>query len=217
VAAARRFAPVTLDNLDELPTSCRSCVFWEIDPVRAARLGGSAARAAEKESWVSATLLDWGSCGRLLHVDGDLAGYVLYAPPAYVPRAAAFPTSPVAADAVVLMGIRVLPEHRGAGLGRQLIQAVAKDMSTRGVRAIEAFGSPRSSAAPCLVPADFLLSVGFKTVRPHPRVPRLRLDLRSAITWREDVEAALERLLGAVQAPVHAALPGGANRSAGPG
>jgi len=40
--------------------------------------------------------------------------------------------------------------------------------------------------------------VGFKTVRPHPRWPRLRLELRSAITWKEDVEAALERLLGQV-------------------
>jgi hypothetical protein len=48
------------------------------------------------------------------------------------------------------------------------------------------------------VPADFLLRVGFKTVRQHPRWPRLRLELRSAISWKEDVEAALERLLGTV-------------------
>jgi GNAT superfamily N-acetyltransferase len=204
VAVVRRFPPITLDNLDELPTSCRTCVFWEADPVRAARLGEPTERAAEKESWVSATLLDWGSCGRLMYVDNQPAGYALYAPPAYVPRAAAFPTSPVASDAVVLMGINVIPEHRATGLGRLLIQAVAKDVSSRGVRAIEAFGTRQSAPASCLVPADFLLSLGFKTVRPHPRVPRLRLDLRSAITWREDVEAALERLLGAVQAPVRA-------------
>jgi hypothetical protein len=49
-----------------------------------------------------------------------------------------------------------------------------------------------------VVPSDFLLSVGFKTVRPHPRWPRLRLELRSALGWKEDVEAALERLLGTV-------------------
>jgi hypothetical protein len=40
--------------------------------------------------------------------------------------------------------------------------------------------------------------VGFKTVRPHPRWPRLRLELRSASSWKEDVEAALERLLSSV-------------------
>jgi hypothetical protein len=48
------------------------------------------------------------------------------------------------------------------------------------------------------VPADYLLSVGFKTIRPHHRFPRLRLDLRTALSWREDVEVALERLLGSM-------------------
>jgi hypothetical protein len=40
--------------------------------------------------------------------------------------------------------------------------------------------------------------VGFKTVRPHHVFPRLRLDLRSALSWREDMEVALERLLGSM-------------------
>jgi len=80
------------------------------------------------------------------------------------------------------------------------------------VRAIEAFGSlvPQGDAeeepdaqrkpprGPCVVPADFLLAVGFKTVRPHYRYPRLRLDLKNALSWREDVEVALERLLGSM-------------------
>lgn len=48
-------------------------------------------------------------------------------------------------------------------------------------------------------PADHLLAVGFKTVRPHPTYPRLRLELRTTLSWKEDVEMALDRLLGAVQ------------------
>lgn len=81
-----------------------------------------------------------------------------------------------------------------------LVQAVAKDLTRRGVKAIEAFGDmrPDDEESSCVTPADFLTSVGFKTVRPHPRWPRLRLELRSAITWKEDVEAALERLLNSV-------------------
>jgi hypothetical protein len=43
-----------------------------------------------------------------------------------------------------------------------------------------------------------MLAVGFKTVRPHHRFPRLRLELKSALSWREDVEVALERLLGSM-------------------
>ena len=53
-----------------------------------------------------------------------------------------------------------------------------------------------------MVPADFLRTVGFKTVRPHPRWPRLRMELRSAMTWKEDVEAALEQLLGSITVPL---------------
>jgi GNAT superfamily N-acetyltransferase len=100
---------------------------------------------------------------------------------------------------VLLTGFYVLPEFRGGGLGRMLVQAVAKDLTRRGVKAIESFGDAKpDEEVSCVVSSDFLLSVGFKTVRPHPRWPRLRLELRSALGWKEDVEAALERLLGTV-------------------
>jgi len=123
---------------------------------------------------------------------------VLYAPPLYVPRSVAFPTSPVSADAVLLMTANILDEFAGGGLGRMLVQGVAKDMTRRGVKAIEAFGDLKWNGPSCMVPADYLLAVGFKTVRQHPRYPRLRLELKTALSWREDVEVALERLLGSM-------------------
>lgn len=194
----RRTVNITLDNLDDLPGRCRSCVFWELDPVAHDRAVAAGDTGFEKESWVSATLLDWGSCGKLAYVDGVPAGFVLYAPPGYVPRSVAFPTSPVSADAVLLMTGHVHPDFAGGGLGRMLLQGVAKDLSRRGVRALEAFGDERWERPACVLPADHLRSVGFKTVRPHARFPRLRLELKSAVSWREDVEVALERLLGSM-------------------
>ena len=169
---SRRAVNITLDNLDDLPGRCLS--------------------------WVSATLLDWGSCGKVVYVDGVPAGFVMYAPPAYVPRSVAFPTSPVSADAVLLMTGHVHPDFAGGGLGRLLLQGVAKDLTRRGVRAIEAFGDEGWEKPACVLPAEHLRSVGFKTVRPHARYPRLRLELTSAVSWREDVEVALERLLGSM-------------------
>ena len=192
---SRRLASVTLDNLDDLPRRCRRCVFWELDPVARTRAEEAGDTEFEKEAWVSATLLEWGSCGKLVYVDGVPAGFVLFAPPAYVPRSVAFPTSPVSADAVLLMTGHVLPEFTGMGLGRMLVQGVAKDLIRRGVKAAEAFGDKRWENTACVLPADYLLSVGFKTIRPHPRYPRLRLELKTAVSWREDVEVALERLL----------------------
>jgi|SRR5215207_6957066 len=194
----RRLANVTLDNVEDLPRRCRRCVFWELDPVSGARAVETGDPGLEKEAWISATLLDWGSCGKIVYVGDVPAGYVLFAPPIYVPRALAFPTSPVSPDAVLLMTAQVLPEFAGGGLGRMLVQAVAKDLSRRGIRAIEAFADARWVSPSCVLPADYLLAVGFKTVRPHPRFPRLRLELKNTLSWREDVEVALERLLGSM-------------------
>lgn len=208
---SRRVAPLTLDSLDDLPSPCRRCVFWELDPVAGDRAERTGDPGFEKEAWLSQALLDWGSVGRIAYVDDVPAGYVSYAPPHLVPRSVAFPTAPVSADAVLLMTARVLPEFTGGGLARMLVQSAAKDLTRRGVRAIEAYGlelrtppeGDRYAAAPgCVVPAELLRAVGFKTIRPHHRHPRLRLELKNAISWREDVESAIERLLGSVRAPV---------------
>lgn len=205
---SRRLANLTLDNLDDLSPQCRRCVFWELDPIAGERAAEADTAALEKEAWLSDTLLEWGSCGQLIYVDGAPAGHALYAPAAYVPRATAFPTSPISPDAILLMTVRVEPPFAGGGLGRMLLQGVARDITRRGIRAIEAFGrlgAPEAGGqhlpGTCLLPAEFLLAIGFKTVRPHPRSPRLRLDVKSLVTWREDVESAFERIFGRAPIP----------------
>ncbi|HVQ94681.1 MAG TPA: GNAT family N-acetyltransferase [Mycobacteriales bacterium] len=195
---SRRLVNITLDNLDDLPRKCRRCVFWELDPVQRERAEEAGDTELEKEAWVSSVLLEWGSCGKIAYVDGVPAGFMLFAPPAYVPRSVAFPSSPVSADAVLLMTAFIRPEFAGGGLGRMLVQGLAKDLRMRGIRAVEAFGDLKWEAPSCVLPAEYLLAVGFKTVRPHARFPRLRLELKSTVSWREDVEYALERLLGSM-------------------
>jgi hypothetical protein len=217
---SRRLVNLTLDTLEDLPRPCRQCVFWELDPVSAQRACAVGDPALEKEAWVSQTLLEWGSCGKLIYVDSAPAGFAMYAPPAYTARSMAFPTSPVSPDAVLLMTAHVVSGYAGGGLGRMLIQGVARDLTKRGIKAIEAFGdataeAPRpprrrggamgqdpdgalGASGACLAPADFFLSVGFKTVRQHAQYPRLRLDLRTALSWKSDVEYALEKLLGSM-------------------
>ena len=198
----RRIVSLTLDNVDSLPQPCRSCVFWE-----------SGARTPEpslKDDWVTAVLLEWGSCGRVVYVDGQVAGFALYAPPRYVQRTTPLAAGSVSDDAALLSTVRILPEYTGGGLGRVLVQAVVKDlMGRRVVRALEAFGDAQGHENRCLVPARFLTAVGFKTVQPHPRYPRLRLDLRSVVTWRGEMETAVERWLGAIRPDKQAGRPVG--------
>ncbi|HKE65310.1 MAG TPA: GNAT family N-acetyltransferase [Micromonosporaceae bacterium] len=254
---SRRLVNLTLDTLEDIPRPCRDCVYWELDPVSAQRACATGDPGLEKEAWVSQTLLEWGSCGKLIYVDSMPAGFAMFAPPAYVPRSMAFPTSPVSPDAALLMTAHVVGAFAGGGLGRMLIQGVARDMTKRGIRAIEAFGDARGGdsrngdargdarggeqrggergreqrgerrqrgdergrdprgdgemtetrrdvevglgqSGRCLAPADFFLAVGFKTVRQHPKYPRLRLELRTALSWKSDVEYALEKLLGSM-------------------
>lgn len=199
MAISRKLSPLTRDSLDEMTSPCRSCVRWELDAVHRGRAEAEGCTAEAKASWLSSTLLDWGSCGQVVRVDGAIAGYALYAPPAYLPGLGAYPTAPVSPDAVALAALRVEPEHADRGLARMLVQGMAADLVRRGVRAVEAVATSDAATAEaqCLVPADFLLAVGFTTIRPHPRTPRMRLDLRSTAAWREDmVEAALDRILG---------------------
>src|SRR4051794_1926894 len=80
---SRRLVNLTLDTLEDLPRPCRRCVYRELDPVSAERACATGDPGLEKEAWVSQTLLEWGSCGKLAYVDGMPAGYVMYAPPAY--------------------------------------------------------------------------------------------------------------------------------------
>lgn len=203
----RTTVPLTLDHLDALDSlgvPCRTCLFWELDPVRRERLADPATRAAVKESWVSEVLREWGSCGRVALVDGRPVGYLTYAPATYVPGAGSFPTAPASPDAVLLTTAYVADGYDGGGIGRLLVQGMARDLVGRdGVRAVEAFAhrgpGPLARQPGCLLPADFLARVGFKTHRAHPRTPRMRMDLRSLVTWRDEVEAALERLVGVVQ------------------
>jgi GNAT superfamily N-acetyltransferase len=208
---SRRVARLTVDSLAALPEEMRACVAWELDPVERARAEREGTTAEEKAAWLSRVLLEWGSCGRVVWVDDVVAGAVLYAPPGYLPGTVVMPTAPVAEDAVQIASAFVAEEHAGAGLGRLLMQLAVKDVLQRGgYRAVECFGREPGvppDADACCLPVEFLQRVGFRTARGHVRHPRMRLDLRSVVSWREGAELAWERLLGAVRPPVPAPVP----------
>jgi len=194
----RHVERLTLDNLALLPGSCRTCTFWELDPVHRERIRGH--EAEEKAAWVSTMLREWGSVGRVVRVDDQVAGHVLWAPAVHLPGSAGFATAPVSPDAVLLATGYVDPDFRGQGLGRVLVQSMAKDLLKHGgIGAVEAFGAVRPREDECVLPVDFLLAVGFRTHRAHPAYPRMRMDLSTTVlSWREEFETALDRIRGVV-------------------
>ncbi len=136
----RALVPLSMKTIGMLPERCRGCVAWELEPdaVRSAvRLGDT---EFEKEVWLSGVMLTWGSAGQIVTVDDVPVGFALFAPPTAVPGATAFPTSPVSPDAVLLTTARIHPEFTGQGLAGYLMNGVVRELTRRGVRAIEVFG-----------------------------------------------------------------------------
>lgn len=207
----RKTVPLAPEHVERLPAPCSTCLFWQLDPVRRAQIAATEAVKVKAE-WVAEVTSEWGVCGQVILVDGAPAAYAIYAPPAHLPGSAAFPTAPTSPDAVLLATLRVAPQHRGGGLGRVLVQSMARDLvRRRETRAVEAFGT--RNGTPSLTPASFLAAVGFTEHRPHPTTPRMRMELRSTVSWMTEVEAALEGLVIAVRpGKRHAADPGGAGR-----
>ena len=185
-------------------------------------VGRAATQPAEKEAWVSRVLLEWGSCGRV-RTSTTWRRLRGLRPGGYVPGAARFPPRRSARTRCCCRRRCVLPGtpaagsagcwcRRGQGPGQ-----ARRDPGRRGVRRRP---GRRAETPGCVLPADYLLRVGFKTQRPHPRYPRMRLELSSAVTWRTEVEAALERLLarraprsGRRPPPARAAAPAVTPRS----
>jgi GNAT superfamily N-acetyltransferase len=142
----------------------------------------------------------WGYCGVIAFADEEPIGHLTLAPAMYVPRLGAFATTPVGADAAVVMSAHVNADLRGKGLGKQLVQSAAGLVARRDIRALEAVGTYHDGPS-CMLPVGWLEAVGFQVVRPHPITPRLRMDLQNAVRWRPDLGAAWHRLRDLVRQP----------------
>ncbi len=196
---SRKIVPLTVDTLDQLPEPCRHCVFWELG--HKARPRASEEAGLQKEAWLSSVLLEWGPAGQVLLVDGEPAGWSLYAPARFLEQAGSQAARPVSRDAVLLATLAVAPAFEGQGIGRVLLQSMARDLIKRKVRAVEVFADRVWSRRDCHVPVAFLEASGFQVVREHPRYPLLRMDLRTALRWKDAREAAREALRVPVPAP----------------
>ena len=137
VTLGRKLVPLGPETLDLLPAPCRRCVFWELGAK--ARPRGSEEAGLQKEAWLSSVVLEWGPAGHVVSVDGEVAGYSLYAPTHVLDQVGFQAARPVSRDAVLLATLAVLPEFEGQGIGRVLLQTMARDLTKRKVRAVEAF------------------------------------------------------------------------------
>ena len=191
----RRFVGLSVADRDRLPTRCASCVFWET-PTRLPLECGARCDPAAAAAWVRTVSTEWGECGRVALGDGEVLGFIKYAPPSAVPQARLMPAGPPVEGAALIMCMHIAPDARRLGVGGVLLRAALRDLSQRGERAVQAYATTVRGAMDDVpvVGVEFLLRHGFRVVRPHPTTPLLRLDLRTLVTWTENLEHVLESL-----------------------
>lgn len=190
--------------LADLPSPCRTCVFWELAEARPPTGSGAAA----KEAWWQAVELEWGSPGVAAYTDDRLVGFAVFGPVEHLPGARRM-AGTVSRDAVLLATLWVDPAHRSRGLATHLVRLAARRAAQNGARALEAFGHRmplleyvRQTHDPvgCVLPEAFLRSQGFAPLRHDSRHPLFRLDLRSTARW-QPLEAAIEGVRSALRRP----------------
>lgn len=159
------------------PYSCKYCLYWEFpeeprDPPEESKLF----YFQKKQSWLQQTSQSWGTCGKLLYMEGKSKGYAQYAPARYFPNALNYPAG-LPGDDAVLITCLFLPgkETHLKGLGSQLLQSILESLKERGVRAVETFARKGNSENPS-GPVEFYLAQGFKIYKEDQDYPLLRLD-----------------------------------------
>lgn len=192
---ARRFRPLTADLIETLPPGCSGCAFWETAEPLAPRCGQRCDTELAR-AWAERINAEWGACGRIAIDDGDVLGFIKYAPAAMVPQAQVMPAGAPDPRAVLIACMHIAPEARQRGLGRLMMQEALRDLATRGERTVQAYATTATGdyALSPVVGVQFLIRMGFTVAKPHPGMPLMQLDLRSLAAWTENLEVVLESL-----------------------
>ena len=205
---SRKLTGLSLVDRERLPRSCAECVFWESDRPLPHECGG-ACDAELATRWARDVVEEWGEYGRAVVDDGEVLGFVKYAPAGYFPQARHMPSGLPLDGLPMISCMHIAPEARQRGVGGVLIRAALRDLASRGERSVQAYATTRRGAfeySP-LVGVDFLLRTGFTVERVHPEVPLLRLELRMLASWTDNLEAVLESLRLPVRVPARSPVP----------
>ena len=211
----RDLRPLTVDRVADLAGDSALCTFWQTVP----RNGDITPREPLDllTDWVRDVTTNWGPPGRIAYVDDRPVGHVLLAPARYVPRLAAFPTTPSDPGTLMLLTVRINADQRGRGLRKVLVQSAVKEALRHRVRSIEVIAARPQALGkhPCVLESTFVENLGFRVARDHPVYPRLRLDLRTIVTVRDGAAAAVRKALAKVPGvhPVPETPPDGVTRA----
>lgn len=211
----RDLQPLTAARVGDLVGRCAPCTFWLTVPNNGH--GKQLDASALVAQWVNDVTAEWGPPGRVAYVDGKPVGHVIVVPARFVPRLAAFATAPSDPAGLVLVTACLAPGQRGTGLRKVLLQTAAKEALRHRARTLDVVAARPLAVGrhECVLETAPLESMGFRVERDHPTYPRLRLDLRTTVSIKDDAAAYVSRALGRIPGlrPAPETRPDGATRA----
>jgi len=203
-----RIAGLTGLTLQEAPTVCQSCVWWQ----------SSASRSVDKGRWIERAESDWGPWGAVYRDDdGTVIGSMQYGPATLFPRAWELPAGPPSEDAV-LVTCAYLTERASPWVMQSLFLAAIGDARDKKAGGLETFAYryPGGESAyerfighRTVFPRDFLSDFGFQTMRVVGQVELVRLELGGLQPVAEGTREKVLRLVKAAFSPAPAPVPPG--------
>ena len=170
-----RLPGLTGVTLEDAPTVCHDCIWWQ----------STSGRGTDKRKWIEKAETEWGAWGTVYYDgDGQVLGSMQYGPAKLFPRAAELPAGPPSADAV-LVACAYLVDVSSPWVMQSLFLAAIGDARDRGAKALETFGYfyregesqyERFQVHKTIFPADFLADLGFRSVRRSGFVELARLE-----------------------------------------
>jgi len=171
-----RVAGLTGLTLQEAPTVCHECIWWQ----------SKGNRSIDKRRWIEKAEGDWGAWGAVYRDDdGAVIGSMQYGPAVLFPKAWELPAGPPSEDAV-LVTCAYLLDRASPWVMQSLFLAAIGDARGKRARALETFAYryPEGESAyerflvhRTVFPRNFLSDFGFETVRTVGSVELVRLDL----------------------------------------
>jgi hypothetical protein len=193
-------------TLQDAPTVCHECVWWQ----------SRAGREVDKERWIEKAETEWGPWGTVYYDgDGRVLGSMQYGPAELFPRAEGLPAGPPSKDAV-LVTCAYLVETSSPWVMQSLFLAAIGDSRDRGANALETFAYryaegesqyERFQVHKTIFPADFLADFGFQTLRRAGHVELARLEFGGLQPVVEGKREKVIRILKEAFAPAPAPIP----------
>jgi len=165
-----QIADITEANLQDIPESCRACVYWEFpeEYEKAKEEKTETQKRLEfeekKRGWFVQTLKEFGTCGKIVYCNDKPVAYAQFAPSVRLPKINAHGSNPVGKpeDGVVFLSCLFVADSsiRGKGLGKALLINIVDDLRRRGFKAVETFarrGNPNNPSGPF----EFYIKNGF--------------------------------------------------------